>query len=560
MVRFGMMGCAGLAAALLAGCAAVRMADHALPAIRVDQPPPRPLPPDHAPATAAARTRWAAQGGAASGQYPTLYHAYTQTPAPGSFEGRHTIGLAFSGGGTRGVVFGAACVAELAALGPIVAETADGPIEIDVLGEVDYVSGVSTGSVPAALFALDAGGRCPPDRRMAHWPEGLNADLNTVGFTSIALRPDWWVRDYLVDINTHAAAAGALAHLFFNGNRFRPASGLTFGDLPETPVLLIGAAVIEDPGGPFVFTRLPYRHALDPRPEYPWQVDVQSFETFHIDPMAFPLSEACYASLSYPGMLRALPLRIEPARAWWAEGLDDSARARMARAMHQPLWHGVYGLKDGGLADNRGTYLIWRIFRALEGAPSNPVPLLMSVDAGRLPLRLPEPGPSVAKQGWLAEFTAAMRTTYQTGQSAFDALVEETMEHEAMEFVRIAYSAWVPHLPPEAIAEVFGGAVPAPPAPDPAARHMLESLCAAEPHIATPARLLEVAAGLGTHFAALRDEELAAVRIAAKFAVWRVQPELLAWASARHGGASTRFQPAHGNPVAPLGSKHGEVE
>jgi hypothetical protein len=530
-------------AILLPGCAVVRYADYARPAIRFDRPLNTPLPDAGHPAVREAVARWDGLAPAARVKYPTAYHVYVDTPAPGTFEGAHTIALAFSGGGSRGILFGAACVVELQALGPIVVDTADGPQRIALLDEVDYVSGVSTGSIPAALFALDRGGTCPEALRVAHWPEALNRSVRNRGLGSLAMRPDWWVRDYFVDINTHPAAAGALAAVYFDGNRFQPGSGLRFGDLPRTPVLLLASSIVNDPGAPFVFTRLPYRHALDEMRELPWTVGVQSLESFRSDPLAYPLGEACHNSLSFPASMRSGLLRVHPARAWVTHGLDGAARARMARAQHQPFYEGVYMLKDGGLADNRGAYVVWRLFDALleqENLP--PRPLLIGLNADRLSLRLPEAGSRVMRESWMSELAGSLGTTYQFGQYAFDELMADAAERQPFDYLRLRYSAWAAYLPAAAF-EAYGPVdASAGPADYEEGAAQLAALCAAEPGIRDTAHLLEVGLRLGTHIHTLNTEEMAAVRVAARFAVWKNRAALVAWASMRHDGAPARFE------------------
>ncbi|MCL4695368.1 MAG: patatin-like phospholipase family protein, partial [Candidatus Hydrogenedentes bacterium] len=161
-------------APLLGGCAVVRYTDYAMPALRFDRPGNEPLPPREDPAVHEALSRWDAMSPEERERYPTPYHAYVNTPDPGTFEGDLVAGLAFSGGGTRGTVFGAACVRELMDLGPVVVHGPEGEVTVDLLDEIDYVSGVSTGAIPAALFALAFGESCPERMRFEHWPDCFN--------------------------------------------------------------------------------------------------------------------------------------------------------------------------------------------------------------------------------------------------------------------------------------------------------------------------------------------------------------------------------------------------
>ncbi|MCC6491263.1 MAG: hypothetical protein IT364_27485, partial [Candidatus Hydrogenedentes bacterium] len=110
---------AGMIAAILPACGALRYADYKLPAVRFDRAMNEPLPASGSDAALNALAHWRQLDEVQRAQYPTPYHAYVDTPAPGTFEEDYTIAVAFSGGGTRGVVFGAECVRLLRELGSI---------------------------------------------------------------------------------------------------------------------------------------------------------------------------------------------------------------------------------------------------------------------------------------------------------------------------------------------------------------------------------------------------------------------------------------------------------
>lgn len=507
----------------LAGCAVLRHVDHAMPGIRFDRANNRPLPDEENPGVVKALAAWESAPLSQRTRFPTMYHRYVDTPAPGTFEEEHIVGIAFSGGGTRGILFQAACVKELKALGAIIVETPCGRRRIDILEEVDYVAGISTGAVPAALYVLDRGGRCPERFRPQYWPECLNINSHGYALKRLVLRPDWLVRDFLVDMNTRPLYTAALASLYFEGNAFRPASGLTFGDLPRTPVLLIGATIINHPGTAFIHTRLPYRYAVDETPPLPWGVGVQSFESFHSDPMIYPLGEACYNSLSYPGTTRAGLMTVREDRTWVMDGLSCEKAERMARARNQVGYAGTYYLKDGGMVDNRGEHVIGRLCERLcdEGA-TEVMPLLISLDAGYPEIRAPQKGGGLLKQGWFKELAASSRTVWQTGQDAYQRLVETQADSGAYRVIRCRYSAWTRFMVPDA-------------SPSRETRYLI-ALCSKEPLIGTPDRLLEVARSIGTTLTRLDETKAAAVLIAARFAVWLSRDELLGWASDTCGG------------------------
>lgn len=515
--RFGLV----LLAAASAGCAAVRYADYKAPGLRFDRPHNRALPPDDSEAVGRAQAQWAALSEEERQAYPTPYHVYAASPDAGWFEGAHVIGLAFSGGGTRGVVFGAACVKELEGLGAV----SVGDTRIDLIAETDYVSGVSTGAVPAAVYALNFGPHCPERLRFAQWPDCFNVDVMGYGLGTLARRPDWVLRDFLLEMNTRATMSGALAALFFEGSRYRPASGLSFGHLPRTPVAILGATVINDPAAPFAQTRMAYRYALDEYPDAPWQPGIQSFESFHTDPLPYPLGEACHNSLAYPGSMSSGLVAVQPDRDWVLAGIEGPARERMERARTRALYAGVCEVKDGGLADNRGTYLIARLF---ESRANGPRPLLIALDASQLELRMPEPDTGVFRKGWLDDLVSSMTASWQTGQDAYRRMVELQAEQGRFDLVDFRYTAWVPFLP---------GVAP-PGRPETA---KLIELCRAEPLVGTPERLLETARGIGTSYTGLSEAQMAAVRVAARFAVWLRRRDVLDWASAVHGGEPATF-------------------
>ena len=534
--RYGLI-VALLCAVLCSGCFVLRVSDAYLPAPRFDRPSNVPLPASNSPEIQAARAAWEALDEAERTYYPSLYHYYVKTKAAGSYEAEPLIGLAFSGGGSRGVLFSAACIAEFRALGPLHLKKDGESFTMDLLAEVDYVSGVSTGAIPAALFTLDQGGNCPEDLTVAGWPDNLNLNPIARGAKTLPLRPDWMLRDFLFDLNTRPVFSAALAATYFEGSPHRPASGLTFGDLPSSPVLLIGSAIINDPGANFIFTRVPYRYALNLNSDISWHVDVQSFETFHSDPMQYPLGEACYNSLAYPGVARSGLLRVLEDPEWVYAGLEMPQRQRMERARTQQGYAGVYELKDGGLIDNRGIGMIGRLFETLQARyPERSVPLLIGIDAGYHVLRPPGPGGNLLNMGWFQEMTASFRTSWQAGQAAKQRLIEAQEALGAYDLVRFNYTAWLEHMPHED-ADLEKS-------PE---QQLLLQLCADEPLVGHPDQLLEITLGIGTTFTHLSEPELAAIRVTARFAVQLARQEILDWARTRWDDAefAHQAQPIH---------------
>ncbi len=515
---------------MLAGCAVFRYTDYAMPAIRFDRPSDDPLPPEGNSAVQQAMETWQGMSEAEQRQYPTPYHVYVGAPEPGTFEGDEIVALAFSGGGTRGTVYGAACVRDLMDLGPIIVHRPDGNITIPLLDEVDYVSGVSTGAIPAALFALSYGDACPAPMRLEHWPDCFNVDVMGRMLRHIPARPDLFMRDLAFGMNTRYALAGTIASAFFDGKANHPASGLTFADLPERPILIVGATIISDPGVAFMETRLPYRYALNQEPGYPWQTTIQSFESIHCDPLNYPLGEASYDSSSFPGHVRSGQVTVREDRPWVYDGLDETTRVRMHAARNQAGYTGTYDLKDGGLVDNRGSYVIDKLYEAIVNQNPPPrKPLLVCLDAGYLELRPTKPGSGVLKKGWMKELQAAMRASWQTGQDAYNEMIEATAERGDFDYVRFRFTAWVPYMASEQAAD------------DTEEGNYLRSLCENEPLVGSPEGLLRILRPIGTTFGSLTPEQMAAIELAARFAIWHEKHRLLSWASEQYGGAPANF-------------------
>lgn len=519
--------------AVCSGCVAVRYADYAAPSLRLDRPTNKALPERDHSAVEEAFGTWSQMTPEQKESFPTPYHVYVRTPAPGTFEGDAIIGLAFSGGGTRGTVFSVMCLQELEKLGAIVVETSSGPKRLALLDEVDYVSGVSTGVIPAAAFALTASPKCPEPLKRENWPDSLNKDVTGYALRRLALGPWRLVRTNILGLNNRRLLVGTLATQFFDGTPGRLDSGLTFGDLPERPVVLMGASIINDPGTPFIQTRLPYRYALNITPRTPWEVGIQSFETLHADPMSYTLGEAAFNSLSYPGQMRSGLVAVREDRPWVTEGLPEEAATRMRRARLQPGYAGTYEVKDGGLVDNRGVDMLRRLFLSLvQDGHATRQPLIIGLDAGYLELRPPKKGPRVLRMGWFRELTASNLTTWQNCQEAYQWLAEEQSNDGLYGHVRFRMSAWTAYLPTHGTASEPTG---------PETQYLLK-LCRDRPRIGTPERLLSVARGIRTSFRKLTEEEMDAVAIAAAFAVWLEKDALLSWVTQTHGGAPAHFE------------------
>ncbi len=501
------------------GCMVLRQVDYVLPALRVDCPPNIPLPGEEDEKVQDAIATWDDLTDAERDRFPTAYHVYTDSPVPGTFEGELAVGVAFSGGGTRGQVFGAACYRALERL-YLRTSGADGVRDLSITAETDYIAGVSTGAFPAALLALDFGGQCPPDRQTTQWPEALNVNLQWRLLRRLGLRPWLVARDYLLETNSRPVSIAVFENAFFRGP---DGQGLTFGNLPSTPVLFLCSSRMGNPSGPFIQTRLAYRHYLEVPPEAPWAPPVlQTFENTGADPMRASLAEACYNSISYPALMRSGLIRVFEDPAWIMAGLDTAERDRMHLAREGLPPGTLIELKDGGLIDNRAVFVIGEIFANLirEGAVERP-PLLISIDASVLdlqPLGRELPG----RTGWMGEIAASYLALWQATHRANATLMEHHAREGGYHLVRFELAAWIPCLEPVTEREHFE-------------REYLAALCAEEPVIGTVERFVEVMRGMGTSLGALPPEQMAAAQVAARFAVWKGMDGLRQWAWACGG-------------------------
>jgi predicted acylesterase/phospholipase RssA len=210
---------------------------------------------------------------------------------------RQFIGLAISGGGSRSAVFGAAIMLELDRLG--------------VLRQVDAVSAVSGGAMPAALYALD--GR----RGVAFKQDALaRVGFNFQGAILRRWATPWQVvRSWFSDEARPQIVIELLDRELFHD--------ATYGDLnPDRPKLLLNAT-----------------NALTGEPIV---LSDEVFAALNRTPAAFPISRAVYMSASYPGLFT--PLMLTPS--------DDSANGTMGRGLT------AY---DGGTGDNLGISTLLRV-------------------------------------------------------------------------------------------------------------------------------------------------------------------------------------------------------
>ncbi len=215
------------------------------------------------------------------------------------------VGLAFSGGGSRAAVFGAAVMKELDRVG--------------LLSQVDVLSAVSGGALPAASYALE-GYR---DFRFENgFVEQIGRDIQGAVAGPWYAAPHNIVRYAFRDTVPAEPVIRALDDQLFHG--------ATFADLnPSRPILLL--------------------NATDALTGDPLVIAEERFAPLEIPLAPFSIARAVYMSAAYPGVLEPLKL--------------TDVRAGMNGASANPVL--AY---DGGAADNLG---IRTLMQVVEGTLVN---------------------------------------------------------------------------------------------------------------------------------------------------------------------------------------------
>ncbi|MDK9697952.1 MAG: patatin-like phospholipase family protein [Siculibacillus sp.] len=279
----------------------------------------------------------------------------TGTPAamtalfPEEGDGETLVGLTFSGGGTRAAAFSFGVLqafAETDMPGP-------GGRPGKLIDRVDFVSGVSGGSVTAAYFGLK-GRDALADFREKFLLRDAEEDLNTS-----PLNPGTLMRVYAGGANDRSNLPRWLDRNLFHG--------ATFARLLEKkrPTVWLNASDIAN-HSPFVF-------------------EPDTFRSFCSDLSNLPISEAVAASAAVPVIFAPTSLETFPERcAWemprWARWASEhasapallKANARALAAYRDPQRMKYIRLLDGGLTDNFGLAGL-TIARAAAEAPHAPL-------------------------------------------------------------------------------------------------------------------------------------------------------------------------------------------
>ncbi|WP_333825022.1 patatin-like phospholipase family protein [Pinisolibacter sp.] len=279
-----------------------------------------------------------------AGQPPTMAALF-----PDDGDGETLVGLTFSGGGTRAAAFSFGVLqafAETDLAGP-------GGRSAKLIDRVDFVSGVSGGSVTAAYFGLK-GRDALADFREKFLLRNAEEDLN-----DNPLNPGTLMRVYAGGANDRSNLPRWLDRNLFHG--------ATFARLLEKkrPTVWLNASDIAN-HSPFVF-------------------EPDTFRSFCSDLATLPISEAVAASAAVPVIFAPVSLETFPERcAWemprWARYASEhaaapallKANARALAAYRDPAKMKYIRLLDGGLTDNFGLSGL-TIARAAADAPHAPL-------------------------------------------------------------------------------------------------------------------------------------------------------------------------------------------
>ncbi len=340
-----------------------------------------------------------------AGNLPQL----TEAGGVGGSEDELLIALAFSGGGTRAAAFSHGVLSEM----DVVRLRGGGSASF--LDRVDFVSGVSGGSIAAAYYGLKKRAALS-DFRERFLLRDVEAALRT-NVTPVNL-----VRALAGGIND---ATGLTRWL--NQNLF---DGATFAEFraDRRPRVWINAADIYN-RTPFVF-------------------DQTSFSAMCSDLRAYPLADAVSASAAVPVVFAPVVIKTYPGACerplpdWIERARKDRAAAPMLRGYAAAIGRYHDGsmpyikLLDGGLIDNYGlsAFTIARLSAKTPYDPLSPRQavklrraLTLVVDAGRAPsgkwIDTIE-GPS-GRDLVLAAADTATESSVRAGYTAFDRIMSE---------------------------------------------------------------------------------------------------------------------------------------
>jgi NTE family protein len=327
----------------------------------------------------------------------------------GGTEDELLIALAFSGGGTRAAAFSHGVLTEMDTV------RVRGGGSPSFLDRIDFVSGVSGGSITAAYYGLRKRAALSEFRERF-----LLRDVEAALRTNVSI------------INLSRALAGGINDAtgltrWLNENLFQ---GATFAEFrpDRRPRIWINAADIYN-RTPFVF-------------------DQTAFSAMCSDLNAYPLADAVSASAAVPVVFAPVVIKTfpgtcqRPLPAWIERARRDPAAAPMLRAYATAIGRYHDGsmpyikLLDGGLVDNYGLsgFTLARLSARTPYDPLTPRQavklrraLTLVVDAGRGPsgkwIETIE-GPS-GRDLVLAAADTATESSVRAGYTAFDRIMSE---------------------------------------------------------------------------------------------------------------------------------------
>mgnify|MGYP001554247299 CR=1 FL=1 len=239
------------------------------------------------------------------------------------------VGVAFSGGGTRAAAFSFGVLKQFAQT-PVPPQ-AGGPTLLD---HVEFVSGVSGGSITAAYFGYKGQAALGDFRE-----KFLTQDLQGTLLTQVT--PDNFFRALAGGVNDRRGVQTWLDAHLFNHDTFTALSDA------DKPAIWVNASDIYN-GTPFVF-------------------DQQTFHALCSDLSKLPISEAVAASAAVPIAFAPIVIQSFPQSCsyslpdWAANALSNPAApanlqayAKALKNYHDPAVMNYVKLLDGGIIDNYG--------------------------------------------------------------------------------------------------------------------------------------------------------------------------------------------------------------
>lgn len=284
--------------------------------------------------------------------------------------------LALSGGGSRAAYLSASSMLKLQRVFD----------DVDLLAEVDVISSVSGGSMPAAYYAVSRDESQPPAGPLARlrvWNERTVRELMTRNYLLRWFGNWFWPNNIFLYWFTAHDRSDIMAKTFEDNLYDTPILGvpLTFQDLnPQRPYLIINSTNATEQnhldehvpddfafGSVFTFTHEDFRDRL--------QSDIQQF----------PVASAVMASSAFPLVFQNVTLGdFRPTR---LEHCRNAGAAAPADLRCRPLYVHVF---DGGNSDNLGLRSIKRALFSLvlEGKldPASDKVVVLLVDAFTKPL------------------------------------------------------------------------------------------------------------------------------------------------------------------------------